>query len=145
MAPSTNASEIRAMFNGSKLTIQYRRFFQSLGSRIPHPTPVLTDSETTLTQVFKDRLTPQVRHLDVMVCWLHEHKTRETIMPKYVNTTKMKADINTKPFGGESLQEKYLALIGFKYYPPSTSEHFRLLKLQDYNIGIHRASFRTDI
>ena len=49
VAPSTNASEIRAMFHGSKLTIQYRRFFQSLGSPIPHPTPVLTDSETTLT------------------------------------------------------------------------------------------------
>ena len=45
-------------------------------------------------------------------------------MPKYVNTSKMKADMNTKPFGGESLQEKYLASIGFSYYPASSSEHF---------------------
>ena len=76
-----------------------------------------------------------------MLCWLHEHKTRDAIFPKCVSTTKTKADINTKPFGGEILQEKYLALIEFAYYPPSSSEHFRLLKLQDYNIGVHCASF----
>ena len=145
VAPSTNASEIHAMFKGSKRTIQARRFFQSIGSPIAHPTPIFSDSQTTITQVFKDRLTPQVRHLDVMVCWLSEHKTLDAIMPKYINTTKMKADINTKPFGGENLQQKFLDLIGFKYYPPISSEHFKLLQLEKYNIGVHRGSFRRDI
>ena len=80
------------------------QIFQSLDSLIYHPTLVLTDSETTLTQVFKDRLIPKIRHLDVMVCWLDEHRTCDDIIPKYINTSKMEADINTKTFGGESLQ-----------------------------------------
>ena len=49
--------------------------------------------------------------------------------------------MNTKPHGGETLQKHLFSIIGFKFYPPANSEHYRLLELHLYNIGEHRGTF----
>ena len=49
--------------------------------------------------------------------------------------------MNTKPHGGETLVQKIFSIIGFKFYPPSSSLHYTLLDLPKYNIGVHRGSF----
>ena len=39
----------------------------------PQPDPTITyeDNQATIAQVNQDRITPQVRHLDVLITWLH--------------------------------------------------------------------------
>ena len=49
--------------------------------------------------------------------------------------------MNTKPHGGETLVAMLLSIIGFKFYPPTTSTHYTLLDLHKYDIIVHRGSF----
>ena len=137
----SNGAETRTLFQCTKDTKRYRRFLESIVRPLDHPTPTHEDNEATITQVIKDRLTPEVKHLDVMICWLNEQYRNRTFQPIPTSTKNMRADLNTKPHGGESLQIKSLPLFGIKFYPPPDSEHYKLLELDKYNIGYHRGSF----
>ena len=92
--------------------------------------------------MLKDRLTPQVKHLDLKVTWLHQQKLVQVFLPEPCPTDRQLADFNTKPTGGNQLQKSVLYLVGARFYPPKGSEHFLLLELDKYSIGIHRGSFR---
>ena len=35
-------------------------------------------------------------------------------------------------------------MIGYKFYPPKFSQHYELLEIVKYNIGIYRGSFLLD-
>jgi len=81
------------------------------------------DKEATIAQVIKERVTPRVKHLDVLICFMNEQIVFDEITPIYSHTHEMKAGVNTKPHGGETLQKNILNIIGFKYYPKKDSEH----------------------
>ena len=119
----------------------YRDVLASLGLPQPEPTMTYEDNAATIAQVIKDRLTPQVKHMGALIGWLNEQFSRERMRPVTCSTDKMEADMNTKPHGGFRLQTKFLALISHQFYPPPTSEHYRLLDLARYNINPHRGSF----
>ena len=55
-----------------------------------------------------------------------------------------KEDMNTKPHGGSTLQQKILPLVGFQFYPPPNSEHYKLFQLDGFEIGIYRGRFLLD-
>ena len=94
--------------------------------------------------MIKDRLTPRIRHIDVLVAWMNEQFARERLAPVYTATMNNKADKNSKPHGGQTLQAKHLDTVGFPFYPPPDSEHYTLLQLDQYTIGKHRGSFLKD-
>ena len=75
---------------------------------------------------------------------MNEHYQRTRFVPIRCTSGNQKADFNTKPHGGITLPQKCLPLMGYHHYPPPNSEHFKLLKLAEHNIGIHRGSFRID-
>ena len=79
--------------------------------------------------MIKDRLTPRIRHIDVLVAWMNEQFARERLAPVYTATMDNKADKNSKPHGGQTLQAKHLDTVGFSSYPSPDSEHFTLLQL----------------
>jgi len=59
----------------------------------------------------------------------------------HCNTAQNKTNINTKPLEGKTLQTKHLWPVRYKLYPPQGTEHYELLELHQYNIGMHRGSF----
>ena len=140
----TNGAEIRAFFTGVKRTIVFRRFFESLGKAIQGPTISYEDNNAAIQQIQAGQLTPRVKHLDIMMTWLHEQHLYERFVAIYCNTDLNKSDMNTKSHGGKTLQEKNLSMVGFKFYPPKGSVHYELLELAKYNIGVHRGSFLLD-
>ena len=75
---------------------------------------------------------------------MNEQFTREKIAPVYTDTTNNKADKNSKPHGGQTLQSKHVDTVGFTSYPPPDSEHYTLLRLGQFSIGKHRGSFLKD-
>ena len=95
----------------------------------------------TISQVLKDRLTPQVKHLDLKVIFLHQHKLLKTFKPEPYPPDRQLADFLTKPTREGQLQKSVLHLVGAQSYPPTGTEHHKLLELQKYSIGIHRGSF----
>ena len=141
VAASTNDAEVRALFQTTKRTLLYRAVLASLGLPQPEPTVTHEDNAATIAQVIKDRLTPRVKHMGTLIGWLNEQVSRLRMKPTPCSSENMDADMNTKPYGGFRLQDKFLSLIGHQFYPPPTSEHFKLLELGKYNINPHRGSF----
>ena len=74
--------------------------------------------------------------------WIHKQKLLGIFLPEVCPTDRQLADMNTKPNGGESLQKQFLYLMGARFYPPEGSKHYELLELGNYNINIHRGTFR---
>ena len=62
--------------------------------------------------------------------------------PQACPSDRQQADFNSKPTGGSQLQKSVLHVVGARFYPPCGSEHYKLLELDKYSIGIHRGSFR---
>ena len=141
---SANDAETRALFYTTRKTNCYRNILVSLNHTQPGPTPTFDDNKATIAQVLKDRLTPRVRHIDVLVAWLNDQFSRERITPVYTHTQDNLADKNSKPHGGQKLQQKHLPSVGYPFYPPPDSAHYRLLQLHEFEIGIHRGSFLKD-
>ena len=83
-------------------------------------------------------------HVDIPVTYLHELYVRGIFSCHYIESSSNCADLNSKPHGGAQLITKILWLVGERFYPPPTSEHFQLLELEKYNIGVHKGSFRID-
>ena len=115
-----------------------------MGRPFLHPIPVLEDNQATVQQIVKDRLTPNIKHADIPVCFLHEQYNTGLFDIQYVKTDLNFADLNTKPHTGLTFITKVLNLAGFDFYPPSDSDHFKLLELDRYNIGYHKSSFLRD-
>ena len=137
----TNSAEIRALFTMAKRTEILRRWMTSMGRPMKEPTPIHEDNKATIAQVMKDRLTPNIKHVDVPICYLHELYLNGIFHAPYVDSAKNCADLNSKPHGGILLLQKVLWMVGARFYPPVGSEHFKLLELQNYKIGAHRGSF----
>ena len=138
----SNHSELETLLLCVKKTLYIRRILYCLGYPQLDPTDIYEDNQATIAEVINDRLTPQVRHLDVKITWLHEQFIRSVFKLIYVHTSLQKADMNTKPHGGQQLIDMYLPLIGYKFYPPSSSEHYKLLQLDIYHVTPDRTSQR---
>ena len=83
----------------------------------PGPTPIIEDNQATTTQIKKDRLTPRVNQLDIIIICLHYHYDRGTYISICIRTHLNKADMNTTHHGGETSQKQLFDIIGFKYCP----------------------------
>ena len=141
-ADCTNGSEVRALHLCVRRIIVHRRFLTSAGHPVQSPTIVFEDNSATISQVLKDRLTPQVKHLDLKVTWLHQQLALLVFDPRACPSDRQQADFNSKPTSGSQLQKSVLHVVGARFYPPCGSEHYKLLELDKYLIGIHRGSFR---
>ena len=65
---------------------------QSLNAPQPGPTPIFEDNQATIAQVLNDRLTPRVRHIDVLVAFVNDQFSRERLTPIYCKSENNKAD-----------------------------------------------------
>ena len=91
---------------GVKRTKIYRRFFESFGRTIEGPTPSYEDNNVTIHQIQANKFTPRIKHLDIVMTWLHEQDTYKTYVTIYCRTDLNKSDMNTKEHGGQILQTK---------------------------------------
>ena len=110
VALHTNGSEIRAFFKGVKRTKTLRRFFESLGRIIKGPTPSYEDNDATIHQIQANKLTPKIKHLDIMMTWLHEQDAYKIFVTIYCRTDLNKSDMNTKAHGRVDITNKTLML-----------------------------------
>ena len=131
-----------SLLTSVKRTNTLRRILLQLGSPQLRPTVICEDNQPLIAEVLQNRITTNVRHLDIPLAYLQEQYQRLAFDLKYTHTTLQLADINTKPHGGPSLQKATLSLIGFQHYPPSTSNHYKLLELEKYNISENNTSQR---
>ena len=137
----TNSAEIRALFTMAKRTEILRRWMTSMGRPLKDPTPFYEDNKATIAPVMKDRLIPNIKHVDVPICYLHELYFNGISRAPYIEFAKNYADPNSKHHGGFLLIQKLLWMVSARIYHPLDPEHFKLLELHKYKLGPHRGSF----
>ena len=64
------------------------------------PTVHWEDNTSCISVVEAKRVTPQVKHIDIPVCFLQEQFDNGLFLPKYENSSVMTADMCTKPCSG---------------------------------------------
>ena len=133
----TDGAEIRVFFIGIKRPKVFRRPFESLEKSIQGLTPSYEDNNAAIQKIKSDKLTPRIKHLDIMMIWLHQDHDYGIYKAIYVPTDRNKADMNTKAHGGQILQDKHLCLVGYRLYPKKGTKHYELLGLGKYHIGSH--------
>jgi hypothetical protein len=79
------------------------------------------------------RLTDTVRHHAVKIAWLNEHYLNNNLKMANTKTTLMLVDCNTKPVNGSQLYNQISYVIGQRFYPPPSSQHFHDLQLDTYS------------
>ena len=120
------------MYGGIKQNLQKElKEIEAAGKPLTHPTPTYEDNNVTIAQILKDRLTPRIKHLDIPISILHEDHKRGVFVAAYCPTDLNISDVNTKPYVGVTLQKKILWITGFRFYPPTDSEHYKLLELDN--------------
>ena len=131
----SNHSELTTILQQHNTTLLLCHFLHVLGHPQQNPTILHCDNQPAITEIIKDHLASQVRHLDVMITYLHEHYILGYFHLQFIPTHLQKVDINTKLHGGEQIRSMILDLIGFQFYTPPYSAHYKLLHLHIYNIS----------
>lgn len=62
----TYASKNRARFSGVKKTDIHRCWSESCVHPIRNPTPIMEDKQAAISQVVKDQLSPNMKHLNIL-------------------------------------------------------------------------------
>ena len=60
-----------------------------------------------IQQIQADTLTTRIKHLDIMMTWLHEEHAYEKYVAIYCRTYLNKKDVNAKSHGGQKIQENF--------------------------------------
>lgn len=104
---STNDVEMRSLFK----TLCYHSICHSLNEIQEHPTHSFNISSSIIAQVLNDRITHQVKHIDMVVIWLNEQFFRKRLTPITCRSQSQQADMNMKLHGGMTLQKKFTPLV----------------------------------
>jgi hypothetical protein len=109
-----------------------QRFSGSIGLPLESPSILFEDNQGTIKLLHTHHLTATICHHNVKLAWLNENFLRGTFIVAYLNT-KMIVDCITKPANGAQIHLQISICIGERFYPPSSSQHYFDLELDNYS------------
>ena len=98
----------------------------------------IEDNDAVISQVKQDKLTPRIKYKGILITQLHEQGLMGTYVTIFTPIGRNKSGMNIKPHGGANLQTMNMAIVGYQCYPLEGSEHYQLLQIDQYNIGLYR-------
>ena len=81
-----------------------------------------------------DTITLQYRPLDVLVTGLHKPNTRKIFEMVDTRSNMQLDNLNYKSHCRKSLRDIIDCVIGFRFYPTSGSEHYKLLHIEQFHV-----------
>jgi len=128
IATSTTDSETRSLFTGLRKVLTFRNFLQHLGFPEKGPTTIFEDNQGTSDIVNAGRLTPRVKHIDIPLCFIHDHHKQGSFDVKRCHTTLMLADGLNKALAGPVIKRHSDHYTGKRFYPKQNSPHHNALQ-----------------
>ena len=127
-------SETRGAFTASKRSIHAQDIASFLGfpPASTHPVPLYIDSQPCIDILNANAVTSRVKHIAVPIHFIHQLIYQDRICVRKIDTHLNLADSGTKPNPAPTLFRHIDHAIGVRFYPPSDSDHFRLLELQNF-------------
>ena len=123
IATSTTDAETRSLFTGLKKILTFRNFLSHLGFPEQDPTTIFEDNQGTSDIVNAGRLTPRVKHIDIPLCFIHDHHKQGSFDVKRCHTTLMLADGLNKALAGPVIKRHSDQYTGKRFYPKKDSPH----------------------
>ena len=127
IATSTTDSETRSLFTGLRKVLTFRNFLRHLGFPEQTPTTIFEDNQGTSDIVNAGRLTPRVKHIDIPLCFIHDHHKQGSFDVKRCHTTLMLADGLNKALAGPVIKRHSDHYTGKRFYPKQNSPHHNAL------------------
>ena len=127
IATSTTDSETRSLFTGLRKVLTFRNFLRHLGFPEQSPTTIFEDNQGTSDIVNAGRLTPRVKHIDIPLCFIHDHHRQGSFDVKRCHTTLMLADGLNKALAGPVLKRHSDHYTGKRFYPKKDSPHYNAM------------------
>jgi len=127
IATSTTDAETRSLFTGLKKVLTFRNFLTHLGFPEQEPTTIFEDNQGTSDIVHAGRLTPRVKHIDIPLCYIHDHHKQGSFTVKRCHTTLMLADGLNKALAGPVIKRHSNHYTGKRFYPKENSPHHNAL------------------
>ena len=83
-----NITETTSIYKSVMITLELRRFLESMNDSVFGPTQIIEDNQVTIIQIKKDRITPRIRQLDIVLTWLRCQYVRGVFISLYIDTKK---------------------------------------------------------
>ena len=122
----STSSELRCFYCGVEYSVYLRQFASSIGYPIGSPILTYEDNQATIACVLANRVSNNLRHVDVMIRALHEWYIAKHFVPGYTNTNNQLADLNTKPHGSATYRRLAHRIVGVRFYPSPGAKHYEL-------------------
>ena len=110
-----------------KKVLTFRNFLQHLGLPEQDPTTIFEDNQGTTDIVNAGRLTPRVKHIDIPLCFLHEHHQKGAFVIQQCSTHLMLADGLNKALAGPTIKRHASIYVGKRFYPKENTVHLQAL------------------
>jgi hypothetical protein len=108
---SSTEAEFVASNAAGKEALAIRSLLVELGYKVPSPTPLLVDNQSSIQVSKNPEHHGRMKHLDRSFYWLREQVMHKRIAPSYLPTEDNPADMLTKALSKPKV-EKFRSLIG---------------------------------
>ena len=98
------------------------------------------DNTIFISSVVDKIVTPRVKHIDILVCFLQEQFDNALFLTKYEKSSVIQVDICTKPCSGQIISRgtKWMAVLIL--YPTSETEHYQFMRLHEFIVKLNGLS-----
>ncbi|POM57760.1 Mitochondrial Carrier (MC) Family, partial [Phytophthora palmivora] len=102
---STVEAEFVAASVGGQNVLDLHELFGEIGLPVKLPIEMMIDNQAALKQITSEASSGRAKHVDVKVKFLRDYAERGVVLPTYVGTADMLADLLTKALPGERVLE----------------------------------------
>ena len=135
-------SEIRGCLAATKegLYLQDICSFLKVNQQLIRPLPIFADSQPCIDSITANTVTSKVKHVAVHVHFINQQYKNDKVDFIKIDTHLNLADSGTKPNPSPTHFRQFDQVIGVRFYPPSDSEHYKLLELHKFTISPYSKS-----
>jgi hypothetical protein len=112
---SSTGAEVVALAEGIPLVLWARDLLHDLGITQTQPARIGQDNQSAITQTSKPCTFKRSKNLLIKLAWIREHVANGHVTMEYVPSTKLSADLLTKPIVGVSFHSKLRRFRGEDY------------------------------
>ena len=94
------------------------------------------EDKTSCIYIVEDKIvTPIVKYIDIIVCFLQGKFDNSIFIPKYDKSSVIPSDMCTKTCSGPIIIRitKYMTV--FRFYQTSETEHYRFMRLHEFIVN----------
>lgn len=96
VATSTTEAEYRAAYEAAQEVIWLRQLLKDMNYQVPSPVTLFSDNQGALALTKNPLYQSRSKHFDILYHWIREKVDDSTIIPTYIPTNLMLADVLTK-------------------------------------------------